>query len=394
MTEEVAAAQTENVVEETKPVEVDDSEIISKLPQLEQTIIKQLEYYFSEANLRRDKFMNTKIAENEDGWVDLSVMLTFNRLKEITTEADAIVEALSKSPHGIVQVSEDKTKVRRHPDNPLPEFNEARRKETQDRTAYAKGFALDATLSEVIDFFHTNFKQVEQVQMRKYFDKEKSKKYLFKGSVFVTFATKVLAEEFVAQPDLMYKEKPLLRYMQEKYFEVKKQENEERKKRRNEKKKETEAKPVENKEPINLPKGTILSFTGIEEGEFTRENIKEAVSKVDATIEIAFVNFKRGDKDGHLRFAKEDDGKKFLEKLGEEKVKLDDTTELAFKLLEGDDEEHFLFKAVEDMKSFRNKQFDRNRKGGHGKFGSNRKRRNGNDDRHGGKKARAGGDDD
>lgn len=71
--------------------------------------------------------------------------------------------------------------------------------------------------------------------------------------------------------------------------------------------------------------------------------------------------------------------------------KLDDTTELKFTLLEGDDEEHFLFKAVEDMKSFRNKQGDKNRKGG--KYGSNRKRRHGNDGEGGGKRARAGGDD-
>lgn len=299
-----------------------DKEIIAKLPKLDQEIIQQLEYYFSEPNLRRDKFMNQKIAENEDGWVELSVMLTFNRLKQITTDTEAIVEALNKSPHGIVQVSEDKAKVRRHPDNPLPEFNEARRKETQERTAYAKGFPLDSTLGEIIEFFHSNFKQVEQVMMRKYFDKDNTKKYLFKGSVFVTFGKKELAEEFVNQPDLIYKEKALLRYMQQKYFEVKKQENEDRKKRRIEKKKAEGGADTETveKQEFKLPTGAILSFKGIEEGEFTREDIKSAVGKIDTSLDIAFVNFKRGDKDGNLRFAKEDDGKKFLEKLGDQTV--------------------------------------------------------------------------
>lgn len=303
-------------------VEVDDSEILAKLSQLERDVIKQLEYYFSEANLRRDKFMNQKISENEDGWVELSVMLTFNRLKTITTESNVIVEALDKSPHGIVQVSEDKLKVRRHPDNPLPEFNEARRKETQARTAYAKGFPLESTLSEIIDFFHSNFKQVEQVVMRKYFDREKSKKYLFKGSVFVTFGKPELAEEFVNQADLKYKDKVLLRYMQQKYFEVKKQEVEERKNNRRQpknKKTDEEVEKEKSVEEVKLPRGAILSFSGIE-GEFAREDIKAAVLKIDETLDIAFVNFKRGDKEGSLRFTKENDGKKFLEKLGDEKV--------------------------------------------------------------------------
>lgn len=320
---DVEASQVEEETNEkgSAEVNVDDSEILAKLSQLERDIIKQLEYYFSEANLRRDKFMNQKIADSEDGWVELSVMLTFNRLKAFTTDSNVIAEALDKSPHGIVQVSDDKLKVRRHPDNPLPEFNEARRKETQARTAYSKGFPLDATLSEIIDFFHTNFKQVEQVVMRKYYDKEKSKKYLFKGSVFVTFGKPELAEEFVNQEDLKFKEKVLLRYMQQKYFEVKKQEIEERKSRRNtnKNKKPEEGEKEKPVDDVKLPRGAILSFSGIE-GEFAREDIKAAVLKIDGTLDIAFVNFKRGDKEGSFRFTKENDGKKFLEKLGEEKV--------------------------------------------------------------------------
>lgn len=293
----------------------DNAEIIAKLPKSEQDIIKQMEYYFSESNLRRDKFLVQKIKENEDGWVELSVMLTFNRLKAMTEDTNVIVTALDKSPHGIVQISEDKLKVRRHPDNPLPEFNEERRKELQLRTAYAKGFPLDSKIDVVIEYFNSNFPNVEQVQMRKYFDKDNTKKYLFKGSVFATFTKKEYAEEFVSKPDLKYEEKPLIRYMQTKYFEVKKQEMDERKKKKGARKAAIEQ---EKEVPFELPKGAFLSFKGIE-GDITREDIKDAIKKIDEKIEIAFVNFTRGDKEGSLRFSKENDGSKFLESLGEQK---------------------------------------------------------------------------
>jgi lupus La protein len=316
---EQAIVEENNEKPTAEDIERDNAEVISKLPKLDQIIIKQMEYYFSESNLRRDKFMIQKIGENEEGWVELSVMLTFNRLKAITTEASAIVEALDKSPNGIVQVSDDKTKVRRHPDNPLPEFNEARRKELQDRTAYAKGFPLDSVMADIIDYFNENFENVEQVQMRKYFDregKEGAKKYLFKGSVFITFTKPEYAEEFVSKPDLKYKEKDLLRYMQKKYLEVKKQETIDRKKKSQKRKEGTD----ENTPEFNLPKAAILAFKGIK-GEISREDIKSAVNKIDNSFDIAFINFKRGDEEGSLRFTKENDGQKFLEKLGDEKVR-------------------------------------------------------------------------
>ena len=44
---------------------------------------KQIEYYFSDSNFRRDKFLKAKVGEDADGFVQLSVLSTFNRLKEM-----------------------------------------------------------------------------------------------------------------------------------------------------------------------------------------------------------------------------------------------------------------------------------------------------------------------
>lgn len=75
------------------------------------------EYYFSDSNLRRDKFLSKQISDNEGGWVELAVLLTFKRLKSMSDDASVIVAAVQKSSAGLVEVSEDKLKLRRHPDN-------------------------------------------------------------------------------------------------------------------------------------------------------------------------------------------------------------------------------------------------------------------------------------
>lgn len=276
----------------------------------EQAIIKQVEYYFSESNMRRDKFLTQKIDEDEGKWVAISVLLTFNRLKALTEDAKVIAEALLKSSNGIVEVSEDKEKVRRHPDNPLPEFNENRRKELMTRTAYAKGFPLDATMADVLEFFK-DFEKIENVILRKYFSAEKE--YKFKGSVFILFATKEAAEEFVKREELKCKEKPLLRYMQEDYLKKKRQEEKEKRERRKQKdqKKLVEAMKVE------LPRKAILHFVTEATPTCRREDIKKKVLELEPSLTISFIHYDMGDKEGDIRFSKEGDGVKFLEKIGE-----------------------------------------------------------------------------
>lgn len=290
---------------------------------LEQDIIRQIEYYFSEPNLRRDKFLIGKVAETPEGWVDISVLLTFNRLKSITEDAKVVADTMRKSPNGTVEVNEDGSKVRRHPDNPLPEFNETRRKELQARTAYAKGFPLDSQLATLLEYFHSSFDNVEQVQMRKYFDTVK-KVHLFKGSVFIIFNSREAAEAFVSKPDVKFNEKALLRYMQAKYFEVKKEEQKKGDTRRKAKKQAAngEEKADEKQAEFKLPKNAVLHFIKeSDEGELSREDIKEKLAKVEPSTEIAYINFQKGESEGDIRFSKEDDATKMFEKLGKEKVR-------------------------------------------------------------------------
>lgn len=100
---------------------------------LEQKIIRQIEYYFGDINLPRDKFLQEKIKEDE-GWVTLDVLLTFKRLAALSSDPEVITKAVEKSEHKLVEVSEDRKKLRRNPEKPLPELDDERRKELMTRT--------------------------------------------------------------------------------------------------------------------------------------------------------------------------------------------------------------------------------------------------------------------
>lgn len=102
---------------------------------------------------------------------------------------------------------------------------------------------------------------------------------------------------------------------QEKYLEEKRVEREEKKSKSNKKQK----KQKEEETAFILPKRSVLHFEGATEN-VTRELIREAVEKVSEDFEIAYIDFSKGEKVGHVRFTEENTAEKFLEKLEEKKV--------------------------------------------------------------------------
>jgi len=328
--------------------------------ELESSIIRQLEYYFSDSNLYRDKFLQEQITK-DDGWVPVATLLTFKRLQALSEDAKVIVDAIEKSDEGLIEISEDRLKLRRHPERPLPEQNEEVRKEIISRTAYCKGFPLEATMSDFIDFFN-NHEKVSNIVMRKYLDKT-TKEYKFKGSVFVTFATKDQCEAFLNLEEVKYKEAALIRKWQSVYMEEKREER-----NKSHKKKAAAAEKQEDK--IDLPKGSVLHFEGFG-AETTRENIRESLPDEQ---KISFIDFNKGDEKGYVRFVSPEAAKEVLDKLEDGKMKIQEK-ELTVRLLEGEEEEEYLKEQVENIKTRRvamNNRF-KNRKGGKKYGGKKRK---------------------
>lgn len=58
---------------------------------------QQVEFYFSPLNLARDEFLVSRM--DGDGWIDLSLLATFNRMRSLTTDLEVIYHALSLSQH-------------------------------------------------------------------------------------------------------------------------------------------------------------------------------------------------------------------------------------------------------------------------------------------------------
>jgi len=355
------------------------------IPPKDKKIIRQVEYYFGDFNLPRDKFLNEEI-KNDDGWVSMDVMLKFKRLAELSQDKAEIVEALKKSKANLMKISEDGLKIRRDPAIPLPENTEESRKLLEARTVYAKGFNKEnTTLDELIDYFNETNSNVVSIQMRNWADKKgKEKVWHFKGSVFITFKTEDSAREFVEQKDFKYKDCLLEIKFQKQYFEDKSKENELRKKNKGinkgkEVKEEVKAEPAE--EEFKLPKGATLKLTGLG-GDVTREDIKEVLKEkfgvnIDKdTGEIAFITYEKGEAEAKIRFKLEDAAKPIAKKWEEtEKVEIKSFV-VDGSLLQGEEEDKFLAESVQDLKNRRNKNRGHKRRGGgHHGHGGKRGRR-------------------
>ena len=56
------------------------------LDTLEGKIVRQVEHYFGDYNLPRDKFLKETI-KSDDGWVSMEIMLKFQRLSSLSDDA-------------------------------------------------------------------------------------------------------------------------------------------------------------------------------------------------------------------------------------------------------------------------------------------------------------------
>lgn len=164
--------------------------------ELQEKIAKQVEYYFSDVNIVRDKFLLGEVKKDE-GWVNLSVLLTFSRLKEMTKDEEKLLEALKEITSQIIELDGTKKRVRRK--EPLPDIAEYQ-KQLDLRTVHVSGFPTDYKF-EALRRFCAQYGEVESVNMRLHF-----KTRFFKGCIHVVFknvddAKKLLAEEVLKCKD-------------------------------------------------------------------------------------------------------------------------------------------------------------------------------------------------
>jgi len=62
---------------------------------LKQAVLKQIEYYYSVENLCKDTWLRSQM--DDEGWTPVTVIAAFNRLKQLTTDTQLILEVLHNS---------------------------------------------------------------------------------------------------------------------------------------------------------------------------------------------------------------------------------------------------------------------------------------------------------
>ncbi|EZA52284.1 La-related protein [Ooceraea biroi] len=139
---------------------------------LHASIVKQMEFYFGDANLSKDRFLSELLQKNS--YVDLKVFTTFNKMRELTMDVNRIAKALQRST--MLKVSEDGTKVCR-----LTPFT---KKENMDEcTVYVQNLPPDADHDWLTSIF-SKYGPVVYVSIPRY----KSNKKI-KGFAFIEFDT-------------------------------------------------------------------------------------------------------------------------------------------------------------------------------------------------------------
>ncbi|XP_077355057.1 la-related protein 7 [Festucalex cinctus] len=93
------------------PSKETDKKKRSRVKQLLGEVKKQVEFWFGDANLHKDRFLKKLIDSSDDGYVDLSVVASFNRMKKLTSDTKLIARALKNS--SVVEVNLEGDKVRR-----------------------------------------------------------------------------------------------------------------------------------------------------------------------------------------------------------------------------------------------------------------------------------------
>ncbi|KAF0289164.1 La [Amphibalanus amphitrite] len=334
---------------------------------LEQKIIRQIEYYFGDYNLPKDKFLQEEI-KKDDGWVSLDTMLNFQRLKNLTTDKDVITGALLKSTAKLMEVSEDGSKLRRNPEKPLPELSDARKQEIISRSVYIKGFPKENTTLDMLLEFLKDFGKTDNVQMRNYHDKVEDK-WKFKGSIFATFPSKEEAEAFIKLESVKHGDEELIRKWQADYLEEKKIEMKEGK-RGKEKRKQNlkeaagddkdaekngdDKKDEEKEEKVEHVLGAVLVLKGLKETtKWT--SIKDRL--VELGGDVAFVDFSPGDPEAYARLKAAGSAKDVFAKMEGGKVEIDGA-EVEARVLEGEEEVKYLDDQHEARKNLRS-QFKR-----------------------------------
>ncbi|KAL6747294.1 hypothetical protein V8C86DRAFT_2913765 [Haematococcus lacustris] len=125
--------------------------------ELKAAIIKQVEFYCSDANLPSDKNLLKQFRKDANGWVPLKIFANFRKVRALTKDQQQLAESLRASKH--IVISDDAKKLRRVV--PVPQYDVV---EIQRRTIVVESLPCSPTIEGVTAVFQ-RYGQVNLVRI-------------------------------------------------------------------------------------------------------------------------------------------------------------------------------------------------------------------------------------
>ncbi|KAM3964319.1 la-related protein 7-like [Aphomia sociella] len=134
--------------------------------QLYENILKQMEFYFSDANLTKDRFLGELV--KTDAYVPIDVFLKFNKIRSMTQDVNDIVKAMKNST--LLELSDDKTKVKRQ--TPVLPYD------ADQRTVYVESIPVTAS-RDWLERIFSDYGHVAYISLPKFKNSQRIKGYGF-----------------------------------------------------------------------------------------------------------------------------------------------------------------------------------------------------------------------
>ncbi|XP_073949506.1 la related protein 7 [Choristoneura fumiferana] len=163
MSETVTAAATDDA---TKHENQGRKRVRHRKKLLYDKILKQMEFYFSDANLTKDRFLGDLV--KNDPFVAIEVFLKFNKIRALTQDVVDIAKAMKFST--ILELSEDKQKIRRK--TPVLPYD------ADLRTIYVESIPVSASREWLARVF-SDYGNVAYISLPKFKNSQKIKGYGF-----------------------------------------------------------------------------------------------------------------------------------------------------------------------------------------------------------------------
>ncbi|RLM78802.1 la protein 1-like [Panicum miliaceum] len=216
------------------------------------SVLRQVEFYFSDSNLPRDKFLRETVEQSDDGLVSLALICSFSRMKshlgldaavkpETVPEETvlSVAEVLRRSP--VLRVSEDGKKIGRASELLKPdEIIE----QVDSRTVAASPLPYNVKLEGVQSFF-AQYAKVNSVRLPRHIANKKH----FCGTGLVEFSEEEEAKK-VLENSLVFAGANLEIRPKKEFDAEQEYKKEEHKK----------AHPVKDSQDEGYPKGLIVAF--------------------------------------------------------------------------------------------------------------------------------------